>query len=189
MLAASVCCTWCLSEPSTQSSAKPAVYNGPKEEHRRFAGTNKEGPGPGSVRRPNPGSRKEERERGGNRTVVTPCRKPHNRWVAHVAGGLRTPPMPGRRRERERERRGKVPRSVETPKPASYEHIGGAGRANGRAPRRGFACELCPWELKETERERERERVRERDRERERGRDREPAPGNAMHARTYYPLA
>ena len=30
---------------------------------------------------------------GGNRTLFTPRRKPHNKWGAHVAGGLRTPPM------------------------------------------------------------------------------------------------
>ena len=46
--------------------------------------------------------RERERERE-NRTLFTPCRKPHNKWGAHVAGGLRTPPMLGRRRERERE--------------------------------------------------------------------------------------
>ena len=41
---------------------------------------------------------------GGNRTLFTPRRKPHNKWGAHVAGGLRTPPMPSRRRERARVR-------------------------------------------------------------------------------------
>ena len=41
---------------------------------------------------------------GGTHTHVTPYRKPHNKWGAHVAGGPRTPSMPCRRRRRERER-------------------------------------------------------------------------------------
>ena len=35
---------------------------------------------------------------GGNRTLFTPRQKPHNKWGAHAAGELRTPPMPSRRR-------------------------------------------------------------------------------------------